>query len=130
MSWCKPNLHLKARRRDNDTSKLNYDSYKPFVFFDRGIHDIFAYLNFFKKKYDYKNIIYSFSYDYAFILNPWKEIYAKDDERMESFRDSKKLFNSIKLIYAEAKIKTNIIMNDSIKNRVDYIINCLNHDQL
>ena len=25
MSWCKPNLHLKARRRDNDSSKLNHD---------------------------------------------------------------------------------------------------------
>ena len=23
--WCKPNLHLKARRRDNDKPKLNYD---------------------------------------------------------------------------------------------------------
>ena len=25
MSWCKPNLHLKARSRDNEGSKLNYD---------------------------------------------------------------------------------------------------------
>ena len=25
MSWCKPNLHLKARSRDNETSKLNHD---------------------------------------------------------------------------------------------------------
>ena len=48
---------------------------------------------------------------------------------MESFKDSKKLFNYIKLIYKEAKIKTKIIMNDSVKNRVDYIINYLNNIQ-
>ena len=25
MSWCKPNLHLKARSRDNEEAKLDYD---------------------------------------------------------------------------------------------------------
>ena len=25
MSWCKPNLHPKARSRDNEEPKLNYD---------------------------------------------------------------------------------------------------------
>jgi len=25
MSWCKPIFHLKARGRDNEDSKLNYD---------------------------------------------------------------------------------------------------------
>ena len=93
------------------------------------MHDIFAYLNFLKKNYNYKNIIFSFSYDFVFLLNPWKKIYINDNERMESFSDSRKLFNSIKLIYSEAKIKSKIILNDSVKNRVDYIINYLNHIQ-
>ena len=64
-----------------------------------------------------------------FFLKPWKKIYVNDNERMESFSDSRKLFNSIKLIYSEAKIKSKIILNDSVKNRVDYIINYLNHIQ-
>ena len=113
----------------HSSSELNYNSFKPYVFFDRGIHDTFAYLNFMEKNYDYKNIIFSFSYDFVFILNPWKKIYIKDDERMESFNDSKKLFKHINLIYKEAKIKTKIILNDSVKNRVDYIINYLNNIQ-
>ncbi|MFL2629002.1 MAG: AAA family ATPase [Flavobacteriaceae bacterium] len=108
-------------------SELNYNSNKPYIFFDRGIHDSFAYLNFLKKKHDYQKIICSFSYDFVFLLNPWKKIYIKDNERMESFKDSKKLFNYIKVIYKEAKIKTKIIMNDSVKNRVDYIISYLNN---
>ncbi len=111
------------------SSELNYNSNKPYIFFDRGIHDTFAYLNFLKKKYDYDKIIYSFSYDFVFLLNPWKKIYIKDNERMESFNDSKKLFKYIELIYKEAKIKTKIIFNDSVKNRVDYIINYLNKIQ-
>ena len=111
------------------SSKINYNIEKPYIFFDRGIHDTFAYLNFLKKNYYYKNIIFSFSYDFVFLLNPWKKIYVNDNERMESFSDSVKLFNSIKLIYSEAKIKSKIILNDSVKNRVDYIINYLNHIQ-
>ena len=111
----------------NSSSELKYDKKKPYVFFDRGIHDTFAYLNFLKKNYDYKNIIFSFSYDFVFLLNPWKKIYKKDDERMESFSDSRKLFNSIKQIYSEAKIKSKTILNDSVKNRVNYIINYLNY---
>ncbi len=87
------------------------------------------FLFFLKKNYYYKKIIFSFSYDFVFLLNPWKKIYVNDNERMESFSDSRKLFNSIKLIYSEAKIKSKIILNDSIKNRVDYIINYLNHIQ-
>ena len=113
----------------HSSSELNYISNKPYVFFDRGIHDTFAYLNFLKKKYDYERIIRSFSYDFVFLLNPWKKIYIKDDQRMESFQDSKKLFKCIKLIYKEAKIKTKIILNDSVKNRVDYIINYINNIQ-
>ena len=64
-----------------------------------------------------------------FLLNPWKKIYIKDDERMESFYDSRRLFEYIKLIYKEAKIKTKIILNDSVENRVDYIINYLDNIQ-
>ena len=113
----------------HSSSELEYDLNKPYVFFDRGIHDTFAYLRFLNKNYKYKNIIFSFSYDFVFLLNPWKKIYVNDDERMESFSDSKKIYKSIKLIYSEAKIKTKTILNDSIKNRVDYIINYLNHIQ-
>ena len=111
----------------HSSSELKHDVNKPYVFFDRGIHDTFAYLNFLNKNYDYKNIIFSFSYDFVFLLNPWEKIYINDNERMESFSDSKKLFKSIKIIYLEAKIKTITIFNDSVKNRVDYIINCLNN---
>jgi predicted ATPase len=113
----------------DSSSDLKYNSCKPYVFFDRGLHDIFAYLNFIKKNYDYKNIIFSYPYDFVFLFNPWKKIYIKDDERMESFEDSRRLFEHIKLIYNEAKIKTKIILNDSVENRVDYIINHLDNIQ-
>ena len=48
---------------------------------------------------------------------------------MESFEDSIRLFEHIKLIYNEVKIKTKIILNDSVENRVDYIINHLDNIQ-
>jgi len=104
-------------------SDLKYNLSKPCVFFDRGIHDIYAYLCAIKKKNDFKNIIFSYSYDLVFLLKPWEKIYCHDNERIESFSESKKFFNYIELVYKEAKIKTKIVPNDTIKNRVNFIIN-------
>ena len=57
------------------------------VFFDRGIPDVLAYLDFKKIKYDQHYIITckKHRYDLVFILRPWKDIFVNDNERYESF---------------------------------------------
>jgi len=67
----------------NDSKKLQTD----YVFFDRGIPDIIAYLNF-KKVHFSKKILKSvdkYRYDMVFLLEPWKDIYSSDVIRYESF---------------------------------------------
>ncbi|MBU2527116.1 MAG: ATP-binding protein [Bacteroidetes bacterium] len=59
----------------------------PFVFFDRGIPDVKAYLNFAKTPHPdfFHQAALDLRYDCVFILPLWEEIYTTDSERYESF---------------------------------------------
>ena len=52
------------------------------VFFDRGIPDVIAYLDFKKMKYgqQYSNACKNYRYDTVFILRPWKDIFVNDKD--------------------------------------------------
>ena len=97
------------------------------VFFDRGIPDIIAYLNF--KKADLsKKILKSidkYRYDMIFLLEPWEDIYTSDKIRYESFDQVITIDSYIKNTYKEFGYNPIIVPKDNIKNRVDFIINNL-----
>jgi len=105
---------------------LSYDTAKPFVFFDRGIPDTYAYL-----QADGINIAAwkkqaaPFTYDYVFLLAPWREIYHTDKERMESFATAEKYYLHIKHAYEELQYPTHLVPKDTPNRRVDYILNQL-----
>jgi len=98
-----------------------------FTFFDRGVHEIIAYLNFIKIKYDNffiekaKEIVY----DKIFILPPWKEIYINDTQRYESFDQCKQIHNEIVNIYKEFEIEIIMLEKDSVNQRISYILELL-----
>jgi len=123
---------LKKRKQHTlNHLKYLYQKKKPVIFFDRGLHDIFAYLNYKKKSYDHiKFKLESYPYDMAFILPPWKEIYKTDSERKETFQESILIFNYIKNIYKENKIKLFEIKPDTIENRVLQILHNLKLNNL
>lgn len=60
------------------------------AFFDRGVIDIIAYLNFSKTKHtiDFDSILQNLKYQQVFICPPWKEIHKTDNERYESFEEA------------------------------------------
>ena len=97
------------------------------VFFDRGIPDIIAYLNF--KKADLsKKILKSidkYRYDMIFLLEPWEDIYTFDKIRYESFDQVITIDSYIKNTYKEFGYIPIIVPKDNIRNRVDFIINTL-----
>lgn len=70
-------------------------SKESIVFFDRGIPDIHAYLDY--KKVDYPTIYKEKSnlyvYDMVFMMPPWKEIYKTDQERYENFEQASIIYN-------------------------------------
>ena len=97
------------------------------VFFDRGIPDIIAYLNF--KKVDLsKKILKSidkYRYKMIFLLEPWEDIYSSDIIRYESFDQVITIDSYIKNAYKEFGYNPIIVPKDNIKNRIDFIINSL-----
>ena len=97
------------------------------VFFDRGIPDIIAYLNF--KKADLsKKILKSidkYRYDMIFLLEPWEDIYTSDKIRYESFDQVITIDSYIKNTYKEFGYNPIIVPKDNIRNRADFIINTL-----
>ena len=97
------------------------------VFFDRGIPDIIAYLNF--KKADLsKKILKSidkYRYDMIFLLEPWEDIYSSDIIRYESFNQVITIDSYIKKTYKEFGYNPIIVPKDNIKNRVNFVINTL-----
>ncbi len=78
---------------------------KPYVFFDRGLHDVVAYLECIGVHYDpYKFDLSNFTYEMAFLLPPCKAIYIKDNERKEDFEENEKLYFYIKKTYQKHNI--------------------------
>ena len=64
--------------------------------------------------------IIPFKYDLVFLVEPWKEIYKKDSQRMETFTEAKRYFPYIKNLYKQShSIVT--VPKDTITNRVLFI---------
>ena len=73
------------------------------VFFDRGIPDILAYLNFAKTSpsENFKQLNKTFAYHKVFVTPPWEAIYRKDNERSETFEEAQEIHQHICHTYAQ-----------------------------
>ena len=119
-------LIKKRKEQYIESSNLSLSKRKPVIFFDRGLHDIFAYLNYIKKSYNnIKFKLEDYSYDTAFILPPWKEIYKTDSERKETYEQSIQIHKHIRSIYIKYKIQLFEIKPNTIENRVSEILKYL-----
>ena len=106
-----------------EASQLNFDN----IFFDRGIPDILAYLNYkevsFGKEFDLASK--KFKYDYIFIAEPWKEIYKNDEERYESYEELKIINKYLKKTYSELDYEFFVLPEESVEARVNFIIEAI-----
>jgi len=105
-------------------------SKKETVFFDRGIPDVHAYMNYFNTKYPSIFIEKSKFYTYTtiFLFSPWKEIYTSDNERYETFKESVIINNYIIDAYKELGYSIIEVPYGSVMERTDFIINSLKSD--
>lgn len=71
------------------------------VFYDRGLHDVIAYLKYIESRLPEEMHLAckSHCYDMVFILPPWKEIYTTDNERYESFSEAEKIHSHLENTY-------------------------------
>lgn len=113
-------LLLEGRENQYDSAE-NSDA--NIVFFDRGIPDIPAYMDYVETQYPTYFLEKSkkYKYDMIFHFAPWKEIYTSDNERYESFSDAKKIDGFLVRTYKNLGYTPIKVPFDTVANRVNFI---------
>lgn len=98
------------------------------AFFDRGLPDVYAYMEYTNETYPTcfieKSIEYK--YDHVFLFKPWREIYISDNERYESFEESIKIDSFLQEAYLKLGYQIVDVPFGSVNQRVNFILNWLN----
>ena len=112
---------LKNRIKQFEESNKSNSNIK---FFDRGIPDILAYLNYKKISFikEFELVSKKYKYDFIFLAEPWEDIYEKDMERYESFEDLKIINKYIKKIYSNYADRFIKLPKSSVHGRINFII--------
>ena len=97
------------------------------VFFDRGIPDVLAYMDYFKQEYEryFVEACENNRYDEVIILPPWKKIYKSDNERFESFEEAQAIHEELVKTYHNFGYNPLIMPLDSVETRSGLITDLL-----
>lgn len=98
-----------------------------FIFFDRGLPDVTAYMDYIKTKYPktFFTTCDENRYDFVFILPPWKSIYQQDNERYESFVEAKLIYDFLQKGYQKYNYNLIEVPTGTLSDRSEFIINFL-----
>jgi predicted ATPase len=118
-------LLLKGREKQF----IDANAYKnDTVFFDRGVPDVLAYMDYIGDKYPeyFVESCKNATYDFIFILKPWEAIYTSDNERYESFDQALKIHDHLINTYQSFNYKLVDVPFDTVENRTNFILKTLN----
>ena len=122
-------IFQKRKKQYLSAAKIEHRSVFPYVFFDRGLHDVVAYLDHQGNPADKMSIeIQKYPYDLAILLPPWKDIYKNDEHRVESFEESVSVFESIKKTYKKFSIPIVEIPFNTPNSRIMSILKLLKNE--
>lgn len=95
-----------------------------YVFIDRGIPDVVAYMDYFKSDYPsiFREVCKQYTYDSIFILPPWKGIYRQDNERYESFEQACEIHNYLMERYINSGYRPTLVPHGTLEERVSFIL--------
>ncbi len=98
------------------------------VFFDRGIPDIHAYMNYISVNYPEKYIEISnnYRYDFVFLMPPWEEIYISDNERYENFEQALAIHNHLERTYKDLNYNIIEVPIGDVAKRTEFILTKIN----
>tara|TARA_R110002012_G_scaffold38153_5_gene106575 strand:+ start:8422 stop:8985 length:564 start_codon:yes stop_codon:yes gene_type:complete len=119
------NKDLLEARTTHYKRSINLD--EVISFFDRGIPDVLAYMDYFGQDYDdfFISNCENYKYDSVFIVPPWKEIYVSDNERMETFEEAENIHHSLVKTYSQFGYDPIEVPKDAVPNRIDFILETL-----
>lgn len=110
--------------------ELNKDSSgSPHIFFDRGIPDTLAYIVMENLIFEKSMLEQAKSLRYhqkVFIFPPWREIYATDNERKQTWAEAEATFCFMSDIYKQLGYQMLEMPKTSIEQRCQFILQHLN----
>ena len=97
------------------------------VFFDRGMPDVLAYMDYFRQEYadDFISVCEGNRYDLVLLLPPWKDIYISDNERLESFAESQEIHQFLTAAYERFGYAPVSVPEGSVPDRASFILDYL-----
>ncbi len=112
--------------RERQYNESNHAS-SEWVFFDRGLPDVFAYMDYSDQSYPayFKEKSEALLYDHVFLFQPWESIYESDNERYESFEESKEIDKFLQKAYKDLGYTIIDVPFGSVVERVNFIVNWL-----
>ncbi len=99
----------------------------PVLFYDRGIPDVTAYMDFLQNHYpkNFTDSCLAHKYDEVFVLPPWEDIYEQDNERYESFEQAEKIFQYLKKSYQNYGYHVFEVPMGTLNERAKFIIDTI-----
>lgn len=96
-------------------------------FFDRGIPDVLAYMDYFNQPYDsvFENACTNHNYSKVFLLPPWKAIYKTDSARFETYEELEQIHKCLKSTYKAFGYTIIEVPFGSVDTRTSFILNKL-----
>ena len=97
----------------------------PFSFYDRGLPDVLAYMDFFKQSYpdQFVDVCNTHKYDAVFIMPPWEDIFHADGGRFETYQEALSLHESLTTRYLAFNYLPISVPKLDIAARTQFIIN-------
>lgn len=102
-----------------------------FIFMDRGLPDVVAYLEGVPLEVDayFEEACFTYRYDMVFLLPPWKEIYKVDNERHEDFEEALRIHGYLEQAYTRFGYAVQEVPLGTVAERTAFILNRLNKPQ-
>ncbi len=100
-----------------------------FVFLDRGIPDVIAYMDYIGDAYPnhFDVACKTYKYDIVFSLAPWKAIFKSDSERYENFEQAQRIHHHLVATYKRYGYQLIAVPFVTVAERCKFIINALNN---
>lgn len=100
------------------------DCDSPFIFFDRGLPDVTAYMDYIDSHYpeNFSATCNKNRYDMVFLLPPWKAIYLQDNERYESYEQAERVYQFLVDGYKKYDYKVVEVPTGTIEDRTSYML--------
>lgn len=94
------------------------------LFYDRGMPDVTAYMDFIDADYsaEFEQPCFNYTYDTVFLLPPWEAIYTQDNERYETFEQAKAIHKSLLDAYKKYGYQIILVPEGSIAERTHFIL--------